>query len=220
MQKMFSQLTTEHANFLTELVTGKTALKCDIMREGLYSKYDRVESANELQAGDYIALDILSFSDYHNGSVQAANVEFFKRDYADNESILIENWSYGGESVYIGIDFLTANTEESNELIELLQKLCDYPLCDEDLHSELELKWQYESFTNGYIKEDFISALVKKFPEREEELNQKEDSEVYSLLLAAMESENVYFENQNGTDYWVDIESLVESMDSAPNLAS
>ena len=95
----------------------------------------------------------------------------------------------GGHSSY-GVAFRL--NLRSAELVRVLEGLADYPLIDEELHSETECEEQSESWSNVYAR-DFARELES---EHALDLSGVEDSALFQLFETARDSANVYWTHE------------------------
>lgn len=164
--------------------------------------------------------------DYCGSTHNVANARYLLRQFSSPE--LREcNGDYGSQGVVVDPRYL------SEELLELLQSLENYPvLCDEELSSyELELQdetWEHtirREWENAL--ESALSSLLSDNGEPEEEAEDKAEAIIEGLseeLLSSLFSQcaelsNTYWEAESGTSVWIDIDRVAESL-SAPLLSS
>lgn len=125
--------------------------------EHSYSYGDFQEYSGEvteaLKKSLFIIPDLFTGSDYAGGSVQKSNHRSFLHLFKKVEGVYD---LYGGFSTYAIA--IRADVAESNlEIKDTLDALEDYPLIDEEDHSELEIDWQGEAMP--YILDDLIRIL-------------------------------------------------------------
>lgn len=92
----------------------------------------------------------------------------------------------------------------------------DYPLLDEDLHSEIECEEQSEAW-DSYVRSDFLRALESR---ESVEIPDDRDGEdpIRELFETARERSNTYFEHSSeGAS--IDVDRIVESVTRAEVLA-
>lgn len=121
----------------------------DIVLEvgGSYSLGDfqayRGEVTEDLSKSLFIMPTYLSGSDYSGGSVECSNHKSFLEQYKETEGVYEVYGGYGTYGIAIRLDVY----ENNSEIKEAIDKLDDYPLFDEEAHSELEMDWQHEFIT-------------------------------------------------------------------------
>jgi hypothetical protein len=93
--------------------------------------------------------DLCGYSDYADpGLIGKANFKHFQDRYSDPE-ILTASYGWNGESIVVDLRFA------SEDLIESIVSLEDYPLADEELYSELEMQEHESAWEDTYSKEWF-----------------------------------------------------------------
>lgn len=100
-------------------------------------------------------IELASGSDYSGSLVEQSNARCLKRDFP----WLIE--LHGGYSTF-GVAYLGKRENQSDELIEAIDALSDYPLYSDDDHSELELEKSWEAWED-FGRDEFKTALRKYF---------------------------------------------------------
>jgi hypothetical protein len=105
-------------------------------------------------------------------------------------------------------------------MIECFNALADYPLMDEEHHSNLEMEVEMEDF-DSWISHDLAKALVKKFtadPSLSDEVKEiiesviedMEDSAFKTLYFTLKERTNTEWYSESPTSGYVDIDRLVK----------
>lgn len=166
--------------------------------------------------GRYLLPALLSGSDYSGSIVERANYQKFADEFTSGNN---EWWIYtpGGHGTFgILIDMQGVPDDVSTDVAEFLNGLHDYPLADEELHSEMEAEAQEEAWRN-WAERDFAHELQKKF-RGAEQLEEILDSVLHdddmlvklrSLFDNARDVANVYWENQQGGDMYIDMKRVV-----------
>ena len=149
-------------------------------------------------AGPYFAPNYVSYSDYSGGTVEQSNYRVFIEQFADLE--FREWWRRGGGHGSMGI-VLRVNADERHEGIrEFFEGLVDYPLADEEDHSNLEMEREEEDW-NSYGASNFERAVKYGAPEElEDRVEHAFDGNWYWLWRAMSEitNDNVSFEEGGG----------------------
>lgn len=120
--------------------------------------------------------------------------------------------SYGARSVAIDPRYL------SEELLELLQSLENYPVLDENDCSFLELDLQSEAWEN-WAQRDFARALEQRLSSvlendelAEETIDSLSPDSLYSLFYALADKGSIYWESQSSPDQWIDCDKVAEEL--------
>jgi hypothetical protein len=118
--------------------------------------------------------------------------------------------SYGSRSIAIDPRYL------SDELLESLQSLENYPVLDEDDCGALELELQAEAW-ESWAERDFQHALESRLSslcgdELAEDIvsSFSSSSDSFSLFESLREEANEYWQSQSSPDQWIDVERIVE----------
>lgn len=153
---------------------------------------------------------LLSGSDYSGSLVEKSNNKAFQEEFASGDR---EWWTDapGGHGTFaIVIDMDKVPDDISDDVAEFFQKLEDYPLADEDLHSQMEHEAENEAWEN-WAKADFKKALERRFDIDLDEEKIPEDK-IYEVYHQAMDKGNVEWVNEQGSDMYIDIERLVRNV--------
>jgi hypothetical protein len=142
--------------------------------------------------------DLCGYSDYADtGLIGKANFKHFENRYSEPE-ILIASYGWNGESIVIDVRFA------SQDLIESIVALEDYPLVDEELHSELEIEEQATAWEDTYSGE-WLKILAGEL-----DRYAADDAEMYwaEELREATVSAEAAFElfqrcREAANEYWV-----------------
>jgi hypothetical protein len=117
--------------------------------------------------------------------------------------------SHGSSSVVVDPRYLT------EELLESLQSLENYPVLDEDHCSNLEVELQGQAWEN-WGQRDFQRSLESRLSslcddETAEEITDSLDNEaLLSLFESLREQANQCWQSQGSPDQWIDIERILE----------
>ena len=138
-----------------------------------------------------------------HGSVGIAN----RRVLLESFSFLnVRKGSFDTEQVYLSDDkeLIASIDEESwNDFISVISILGDYPLIDEEIHSEIEMELQDKAW-ELYVKDAFLDVLDKKHLWRD--LLNEED--VRKLFYKACQEANEYwFEEIDG--YCIHVDRII-----------
>jgi hypothetical protein len=126
----------------------------------------------------YISCDWLHVSEYGGaGSVGEANI----RALENEDGAFIRHGAYYSRQLWL------PDTEENRDLIESLER--NYPLVDEEIHSEVELEWERAAW-ESYGRTDLNDSLPDDLGEIiDDDLTENDQWECYRK---AMEQENAY----------------------------
>lgn len=150
-----------------------------------------------------------SGSDYNGGALARANARAL-RELAESEG-LVSFELHGGHGSH-GTAFPL--WERSDELARVLEALEDYPVVDEDAHSEEELADEEQAW-DSWIRSDFARALQE---ETGVDVSDVEDGALRELLHARMEAAGRYFEHSDEGPH-VDVDELADGVERSELLA-
>jgi len=153
-----------------------------------------------------------SFSDYGGSLVDRSNSAYWLKKYPD----LVELRHGGHNSVWTVIPEEKLNTIDGADLeriIDDLDSLEDYPLLDEDGHSNLQMEAQWEAWDEDY-RDEYRKELLKKFGGYG--LNAFAAAYVPNDVLDEIERENDNgdWEEQDGGTMWRNVKRLAEKTDA------
>ena len=148
---------------------------------------------------------------------------------ASNARVLLEEFSgpelretrggYGGQSVAIDPRYL------SEDLLESLQSLENYPVLDEDDCSSLELELQSEAWEN-WAERDFsralenrLSSLLEDDSLAEETIESLSPDSLYSLFHSLSDRASVYWQEESCYGQWIDCERVAAELSEAELLS-
>lgn len=145
--------------------------------------------------GKYITSDFLQFGDYDNsGSIQRANVAYILENYASNRYVHVTGHYYF-EAIYL------KNTSVNAELI---CALAEYPVIDDEYHSQ----WEYDNSKEQFLDTDLnelkviYSALTEYYSDTNVDVSDIKSSEYFWELYLELCNEfnggfAYHFENSN-----------------------
>lgn len=166
----------------------------------------------------FIMPDIMTYGDYGGSLVEKANNVWMRENWMgesvrDDSDPVDEPLTphvhgvYGGHgSDAIAINVTDICDECATELAEILESLDDYPLLDEELHSELEYEAQNEAW-ESWVAWDFAREL-SRVSGLDIERDETFDGPLWALLVELMEEQNEYWVTE-GINAWVDLERIV-----------
>jgi hypothetical protein len=155
----------------------------------------------------YVIPDLMTYSDYSNGRViQESNYRAFLvecENEEDNPNAIIRlHGGYDTNALAIKVSQLTEN------MLECLTSLEDYPVLDEQIMSELELEGQNEAW-ELWARDDFIKELQEKL---NIELVDSQEDGLLKLFWQASEKANEYW-FEDGCSQYIRIEKLVAKIE-------
>lgn len=168
-----------------------------------------------LFVSEFLAEDWSWPGGYSPSAVYRSNARVFRDDFRRE----LENGADGdGPDIALDVRYVT------DEMIETLEGLENYPLISEDDHSELELELQQEAWAN-WAASDWrrlvCKALDAALPEdcdrdADETLDTIPDADdkLRELFHACAESSNTYWQEEQG-DQWIDLEDVAGALDLA-----
>lgn len=158
--------------------------------------------------GRYLLPARLSGSDYSGSLVEASNYRSFTETYADGAD---QWWTHtpGGHATYgVLIDRASIPAEIVIDVAEFLGALEDYPIADDDLHSTMEIEAQGEAWER-WARREFVQALETA---HDLDLDAADDDRTFELFQRASDTANVYWENQQGTDVYINVERVAAAV--------
>ncbi len=152
----------------------------------------------------FVSCDHLCVGDYGGaGSVGEANIRSLQSDFPDS---FVRHGDYYSRRLWL------PDNEEMREIIKGLEE--NYPLYDEEMHSEVEMEWQQEAW-DLWLEDDLVRTLPEELREWVELIS--EDDHHTMLWLAyqqAMEKTNTYPEAEYSGVY-VDVDRIKDAFASA-----
>lgn len=150
----------------------------------------------------------VSYGDYAGSAVDRANHDAFTEKYGEQDGVLELYGDFYYHSVAVRLDSIT------DEMVEDFTSLIDYPVMDDEKLSNLEMQLEEEDW-KSWIAGDLRRALVKKFPDREDDLDalhekaDESNSKFYDLYRALCERTNTNWNSESAVGGHVDIDRLV-----------
>jgi hypothetical protein len=169
------------------------------------------EGVNSVSYGDihgsqekrFLELPYATWSDYSGGTVERSNCRVFLEMFEELQGKFI--WKIYGEydttGVLIDLDFYN-NSETMQDIVE---RLFNYPLIDEDDHSNLEMEIEEEAW-DLWIEYDLKKALESRGIEPEGDSDDLRDH-----FYRSRERANEYPIFEDAVSCYVDINKIVDS---------
>lgn len=152
---------------------------------------------------DFLTPELLSGSDYcSSGAVEVSNHRVFLEQFKDSPNMYDVYGDYGTFAVAIRLDSIT------DEMVEVLNALEDYPVIDEEDLSEVEREAEEETWSNCY-RSDFERALTKSFPDMEETIESMTTAQIDSLFYEVQDRTNTYWTHESGNNAYIDVDRVV-----------
>jgi hypothetical protein len=174
-------------------------------------RMETVEKTDEKLPTDFVEIPYTTGSDYSGGSVTVSNYRSIWDDFKDRIPGLYQ--IYGGHGTYglvVRRGVLSSDDEACQELREVIEKLEDYCIYNEDDSSIVEMEAEQEAW-ESWAKSDYRRALEKAeiIPEDSDETIN--DDMLWETLRLVMDRENVYWINETGNSAYVDIERIARA---------
>lgn len=201
-----------------------------------YGDWDKVNNQSEVDpAKVYVIPNYCTGSDYSGSLLEVSNMKALREslpaEYEDGDQYIVYHGGHGTFAIAIRLDAVT------EDLLETLEALEDYPLIDESLHSELEIESQNEAW-ESWAKDEFRTALGQALSaqyEASSASDQREgetdadytarydsavdwledgaeisDDNLSSLFWKMAELANEYWCNEQGSDSYIDVDDVVK----------
>lgn len=163
--------------------------------------------------GAFVEPQHLGGSDYSGGTVTRSNFETWRERFADWQGDLW--WElHGGHGTYAVIvpvdldeqakDDESDRAEAAREMVEVLEGLENYPLIDEDAHSEMEHENEAQAWED-YGHGEFQHALEPV----DERFTEFSDPKINALWRALSEVTNTYPTHEDGGSVYFDVDRVV-----------
>jgi hypothetical protein len=171
--------------------------------------YGDLDPAQQISLDCFYVPSLLAGSDYSGGSVTVANKKYFLEIYGDHNEKENGVWEvFGGHGTYAIAIRLRALTDE---MIDEFNALDDYPCFNDEIVSEVEMEAENEAW-DSWAKHDFRRELAKQFPQREDEIYDFSDEQLFEIFHNAMERTNTYWENETGNSAYVDFDRILKGI--------
>jgi hypothetical protein len=164
----------------------------------------------------YLIPEVLSGGDYSNSTlVEVSNHKVFLERHGGIRGVVDLSGGYGTFAVAIN---LAVVSPAEDELWADLLSIKDYPLLDEDHHSNMEFEAQEAAWTD-WARKDFIREIKKSFvlSEEDEEILDELDGNdpqdrIFGLFRQLSEDANEYWSTEAGGGQYINIERIVQEM--------
>lgn len=161
--------------------------------------YPTKKSAIEdLEAWFWMEPNYLTFSDYSGSLVERSNQDVFTDAFNDDHGVHILTGGYGTRGLYIDLDFLPPQ-----EMIDMLRGLENYPLIDEERHSEMLAEAETEAWSS-WVSRDFRRAIEQEHGCSIHISGDAFWDDLFDVFREASERSNTYWEDQSD-GVWIDV---------------
>jgi hypothetical protein len=190
------------------IAAGKRYLRLDSLAAMVaYCVHDHWRNVKLLWQSDEITDELCWPGGYNQPSIFRSNARVIRKKYGDKD-VFVED-----DGIWFDVRFI------GEDLLETLTRLEDYPIIDEDDHSNLEMELQNEEW-DSWAKDDWRKAVINKIEdciedtgleiEWDEDLYDKEN-ELYELFRSCCELQNEYW-YEDGTDQYIDIDRIAKGL--------
>ncbi len=165
------------------------------------------------RSAEWFQVEYATGSDYSGGSVNESNYqvlgELLDEHHPEDAQPVVWARTSGGHGTY-GIVVRYGDLED--EVREAIDALEDYPLMDEEHHTELEMKQQDDAWDN-WGRGDFIKHVAKLEGKDRSALEDAiTPDQWYGVFHAMKESANEEWEDQQGSGQYIDMEKIAEEL--------
>lgn len=162
---------------------------------------------------DFFLPRLLSGSDYgSSNSVEVSNLRVFLKKYEDVPGVHKVYGDFGSFGVVIKLSVLI----EQEEMRDLLKRLEDYPVLDEEDWTKVEMEAENEAW-RSWTEGDYRKALLESWTASEDEEEALEtflDGLPEGLLREAFETSagrvNENWRNETGNTAWIDVKEVAK----------
>jgi hypothetical protein len=175
----------------------------------------------------FYAIPCATFSDHSGSLVERSNARSLEEDSEVSEYMSTRHGHYGTEWHGFWIEdliLLWLSEDGISELDDILGALANYPLLDEELHSEMEMDAQDEAWKD-WVGVTFAGELEARLavllgPADWLDCEGIEcDEELADLFWDAAHETFTEWYNEEGSSMWIDVEKIAESITDVEILA-
>ena len=146
---------------------------------------------------------LLTYGDYVGSMVEKTNNQVFWDEFGDRAGVSNEYEGFHSYAIALTADAIRDN----EDIVETLNALADYPLLDEEKHSELCMDEYQESWEN-YGQSDFIDEICRKLTPHhydfDDFLDEAGSDKLMTLYESGIPSGEYYIEETGGIALNVD----------------
>lgn len=149
----------------------------------------------------YIMPEFISGGDYANsGTVEISNHRVFLEQFKNTKGVHDVYGGYGTFAVAIRADVYESN----KEIKEIIDKLNDYPLIDDEDLSNLEVELSDKAW-DSWARDDMLDLIRKSHPSLE---NYEADDDFDYLFYQASDEAGEYWEAEQGGSMFIRLENI------------
>lgn len=184
-----------------------------MMRDIKISDLDSIKAwlDEELDFDEYPKMwTLASYSDYSGSLVDRANAKHWLTKYPGVVSKV--HGGMGTEWIGIKEDRLEELAPVFSQIKEEWEGLQNYPLIDEEIHSELQIEAQQEAW-NDWVKREVKDELVKAYPDLEDAIEEFMDKdEALAMFEDARDKAGEEWNEETGGDMYVRVGEIVNEI--------
>ncbi len=170
------------------------------LAELYYGSLRRLYAHETPEPTDFVLPELMSGSDYAGESVTVSNHRVFLDMFKAVPGVFDV---YGGAGTYAIA--IRRDALDNEEIADVLRRLEDYPVLDEDDHSYVESEAESEAW-DSWACSDFRRMLADKYGDWIHDLT---DDFLFCVFHAMAETANVYWENEQGNGAWIDLDRIM-----------
>ncbi|MGL5923770.1 hypothetical protein [Chroococcidiopsis sp.] len=159
-----------------------------------------IENRSNIDLDSLITSPLLQGSDYGGSDVTIANCRWIRQNWDELPGVYKLYGRYSSYGYAIRVRNLT------NDIIEVLTNLSDYPLIDGDVHDEVRNELESNAW-DSWVKADFTTEVENKFS------IDLLDDDLSGLFSYAAEEANEYANHETGGSVYWNIDRIVESIE-------
>lgn len=201
---MLYQQTTNAKKFVESLDELEHVTKVT-QKEKVWFKDENGEDGYYYESIPYYEIDLTLYGDYCGDSVTRANHDWLKKETSRLNWVYSQYKGYYAYSIVIDVQNLPKRSVWFIQLLELIEGLSDYPLFDEESHSELQIAQEEEQFKEWYAS-DFTSDVIKHNSEYEYLIDDLEPS--YGAYVQWVHNEAIELNRAHVNRFWARVATL------------
>ncbi len=163
------------------------------------------------RSAEWFQVEYATGSDYSGGSVNESNyrvlAELLDEHHPEDAQPVVWARTSGGHGTY-GIAVRYGDLEE--EVREAIDALEDYPLMDEEDHSNLEMEQQQAAWDDWGVSELSKSIAKATGADRDELKDNLTDDDWYRIFNLVMELGDISWEDQQGAGAYIDMDDVAK----------
>lgn len=168
---------------------------------GNIKEYDNTAAAMDYPK--YIEVPFCTWSDYSGCTVERSNQRSFMNLFGNIPGVYPVYGGYGTAGVLIEYELYESN----QDIQDVINGLFDYPLINEEDHSELEFELEDEAW--DWIKYDLPKALLEAGKITEDESD--DEDALKDKFYQTIRDNNIYFIFEDAVSAYIRIEEVVKA---------